>query len=107
LSARACTGSANRTSTPAPRSSRATQRQPQGRLDRDRRQPAVPLGKPTGDRLARRRQTRLDQLTAPRVERHRLEHVLMGYRSLRTAFPSGPPSRERDDRRPAAGGPLR
>jgi hypothetical protein len=30
-----------------------------------------------------------------------------GRRSLRTAFPSGPPSRERDDRRPAVGGPLR
>jgi hypothetical protein len=48
-----------------------------GRLDRDRDQPTVPLGEPPAERLSRRRQPRLDQLATLRVERRRLEHVLV------------------------------
>jgi hypothetical protein len=47
------------------------------RLDRNSGESPVPLGEPAGERLARRRQPRLRQLTARRVERSRLEHVLV------------------------------
>src|SRR5262249_29062682 len=113
FNARSSVGSARRTSSPTPCSSRATQPPPRRQppphpaptsrpLHRPRRQPLPPTHRPIGERLRRSLEPLLDELARFRVERRRLKHVLVDV-DHRVKHSLGPPLGFVLERDPTAG----